>query len=77
MQVFEQMQAASVRPDTTLYAAVIDLLWCCGIVGAQQRALQLFQLACRQSMDGIGASQTPSSDEEDVLEVSCSSWLTC
>lgn len=56
-QVFEQMQAASVRPETVLYAAIIDLLWMSGIVGAQQRAQQLFQLACRQSVRGMQAAQ--------------------
>ena len=51
------MQAASVRPETVLYAAIIDLLWMSGIVGAQQRAQQLFQLASRQSVRGMQAVQ--------------------
>ena len=63
------MQAASVRPDTMVYAAVIDLLWSTGIVGAQQRAMQLFHLACRQNISGMEASQAASSVEEDRLEV--------
>ena len=57
LQVFEQMQAASIRPETVCYAAIIDLLWMSGIVGAQQRAQQLFQLACRQSVRGMQAAQ--------------------
>ena len=56
-QVFEQMQAASIRPETVCYAATIDLLWMSGIVGAQQRAQQLFQLACRQLVKGMQAAQ--------------------
>lgn len=70
-QALEQMQAASdkLRPDTAIYAAVIDLLWCTGIVGAQQRAVQLFKLACRQSIAGMEAAQTLSTEEEDCLKV--------
>lgn len=71
MQVLEQMQAASMQPDTIVYAAVIDLLWCSGIVGAQQRALQLFQLACRQNIAGMEAAQKASTDEEGCIEVWC------
>ena len=63
------MQAASIRPDTVVYAAVIDLLWCCGIVGAQQRAQQLFQSACRQSVRGMEALQAAAQDDADTLEV--------
>ena len=68
-QALEQMQAASIRPDTAAYAAVIDLLWCSGIVGAQQRAQQLFQLACRQSVRGMEAVQAAAEDDSDTLEV--------
>ncbi len=68
-QALEQMQAASTRPDTAAYAAVIDLLWCSGIVGAQQRAQQLFQLACRQSVRGMEAVQAAAEDDSDTLEV--------
>ena len=56
------MQAASIRPETVCYTAIIDLLWMSGIVGAQQRAQQLFQLACRQSVKGMQAAQE---EEED------------
>ncbi|KAL3130099.1 hypothetical protein ABBQ38_008415 [Trebouxia sp. C0009 RCD-2024] len=69
-QVFEQMQAASIRPETVLYAAVIDLLWMSGIVGAQQRAQQLFQLACRQSVRGMEVSQAAAQEADSQLEVS-------
>lgn len=68
-QVFEQMQAASIRPETALYAAVIDLLWMSGIVGAQQRAQQLFQLACRQSVRGMEAAQAATQEANSQLEV--------
>lgn len=70
LQALEQMQAASIRPDTAAYAAVIDLLWSSGIVGAQQRAQQLFQLACRQSVRGMEAVQhAAAQDDSDTLEV--------
>ena len=69
LQAHEQMQAASIRPDTALYAAVIDLLWMSGIVGAQQRAQQLFQLACRQSVKGVEATQAMWREDEGALEV--------
>ena len=64
------MQAASIRPDTATYAAVIDLLWCSGILGAQQRAQQLFQMACRQSVQGMEAAQAVAQDDEDTVKVS-------
>ena len=63
------MQAASIRPDTMLYAAVIDLLWMSGILGAQHRAQQLFQLACRQSVRGMEAAQAAAQGDDDTLEV--------
>ena len=69
LQALEQMQAASIRPDTAAYAAVIDLLWCSGIVGAQQRAQQLFHLACRQSVRGMEAVHAAAQDDSDTLEV--------
>lgn len=68
LQVFEQMQAASIRPETVCYAAIVDLLWMSGIVGAQQRAQQLFQLACRQSVRGMQAAQG-AQEEGSQLEV--------
>lgn len=71
LQAFEQMQAASIRPETMLYAAVIDLLWMSGIVGAQQRAQQLFQLACRQSVRGMDAAQAAAQQDSSQLEVTC------
>ena len=76
-QVFEQMQAASIRPETALYAAVIDLLWMSGIVGAQQRAQQLFQLACRQSVRGMEASQAAAEGDNSQLEVTCTKESFC
>ncbi|KAA6420971.1 MAG: hypothetical protein FRX49_09111 [Trebouxia sp. A1-2] len=69
LQALEQMQAASIRPDTAAYGAVIDLLWCSGIVGAQQRAQQLFHLACRQSVRGMEAVHAAAQDDSDTLEV--------
>ena len=76
LQVFEQMQAASIRPETMCYAAIIDLLWMSGIVGAQQRAQQLFQLACRQLVRGMQAAQ----EEQEVgsqLEVNFHIAIHC
>ena len=66
-RALEQMQAASIR--LLAYAAVIDLLWCSGIVGAQQRALQLFQLACRQYVRGMEAVHAAAQDDSDTLVV--------
>lgn len=71
------MQAASIRPDTAAYGAVIDLLWCSGILGAQQRAQQLFQLACRQSITGMEAVREPAQDDSHTLEVTNVFQLGC
>ena len=68
-QALEQMHAASIRPDTACYAAVIDLLWCSGIVGAQERAQQLFHLVCRQSVRNMEAVQAVVQGGDDTLEV--------
>jgi len=69
LQALEQMQAASIWSDTAAYAAVIDLLWCSRIVAAHQRAQQLFQLACRQSVRGMEAVHAAAQDDSDTLEV--------
>ncbi len=68
-QASEQMQAASIWSDTAAYAAVIDLLWCSRIVAAHQRAQQLFQLACRQSVRGMEAVHAAAQDDSDTLVV--------
>ena len=73
LQVFEQMQAANLRPETACYAAMIDLLWMSGIVGAQQRAQQLFQLACRQSVRGMQAAQEQQEGSQLEVTLHCDS----
>jgi len=65
---FEAIRLSGCRPDTVVFNTIIGCLWNTGIIAAQERAIIIFHMACRQghfrmtvTSDGESSTSTPQS----------------